>query len=74
MDKDQTARFVGTLLGELRNDIAETTSRAQRLADAVAHNAETRQTAAALLDKVRAQRAERERRRMAADDTQPTER
>lgn len=73
MDKDSAARFVTTLLSDLRNEIAETTSRAERLGDAVNHNAETRDTAKALLEKVRAQRAERERRRMEADQTPPTE-
>jgi hypothetical protein len=73
MDKDHAARFVTTLLSELRSEIAETTSRAERLGDAVKHNAETRETATALLEKVRGQRAERERRRMEADAMPPTE-
>lgn len=71
MDKDTATRFVSILLGALRGEIAETTARAERLADAGRHNAVQRETAAELLARVRSQRAEREKRRMDAEMALP---
>ena len=71
MDKDTATRFVSILLGVLRGEIAETTARAERLAEAGKHNAVRRAAAAELLARVRNQRAERERRRMDAEMASP---
>lgn len=61
MDKDLATRFVEMLLGVLRGEIAEASARAQRLADAAAHNRMAREEAQGLLAKVQAQRHARER-------------
>jgi hypothetical protein len=62
MDKDLAARFVDIFLGVMRTEIAEASGRAQRLADAVAHNRASRDEAEALLAKVQGHRLDRERR------------
>lgn len=61
------ANFVGVLVASLKAEIAETSQRGERLSEAVAHNAGARETAAATLDTVRAQRARREARGQALD-------
>jgi hypothetical protein len=71
MDKDVATRFVGMVLGVLRAEIAEASGRTERLNDATKHSAAARETAQAVLAKVRAQRAERERRLSGAEPEAP---
>lgn len=66
MDKDLCTRFVGIFLNVLRAEIAETSARAGRLADAIGHNAASREAAQSLLHKVQAQRRARERHLLAS--------
>lgn len=67
MDKDIAARFVAMLLGVLKSEIAEASSRAERMGEAIRHNAAARDAGRALIDKIRNQRAEREKRLLGGD-------
>jgi hypothetical protein len=59
------------VLGMLRAEIADASARAERLNEAAKHSAAVRENAQAVLARVRAQRAERERRLTGAEPAAP---